>query len=388
VISTLLIDLDDTLLENNMARFIPAYLKLLGDHLSHIAPPDQVLTQVMAGTQAMLEDLDPTRCLRQVFAERFYPALGVSEEDLQSEIEDFYANVFPSLQPVTNRNPTAQKLVSRALDAGIEVVIATSPLFPRTAIEQRLAWAGVPTEQYAYSLVTSYEDFHFAKPRMDYYTEILGYLGTPASRAAMIGNDETDDIIPAKALGMAVFYVNHSPDTHPGGSLADAIAWLEEIKDRPEPEIVHSPDALVARLRGQLAALLGLTKDLDESDWSRRPEPGEWAPNEIVCHLRDVDLEVNLPRIRALLTQHEPHLSAFDTDRWAEERDYLHQSGPDALASHVDARLNCIHELESIGPEIWSRSARHTLFGMTSLAEVVRIGVEHELMHLGQLRST
>ena len=85
MISTLLIDLDDTLLENDMmASFIPAYLQRLGNHLANVAPPDEIINQVMAGTQAMLEDRDPTRTMQQVFADTFYPALGLTEEDLRS----------------------------------------------------------------------------------------------------------------------------------------------------------------------------------------------------------------------------------------------------------------------------------------------------------------
>jgi FMN phosphatase YigB (HAD superfamily) len=388
VISALFIDLDDTLLENSMERFLPAYLERLGEHLSTIAPAERVVELVLSGSMAMVADIDPTKTLQQVFAEHFYPALGVTEEELQSEIENFYDSVFPRLQTLTKERSEAVGLVSAAFSAGMEVVIATSPLFPLTAIEQRLAWAGVPRDRFNYSLVTSYEKFHFAKPHKAYYAEILGRLGIPPHDAAMIGNDLTDDILPAQSLGMAVFHVDSSQGSIPGGSLTDAIAWLDVAGDQTNPEAENRPDTLIARLRGHTSAVLTMTAELDDRGWSQRPMKDEWAPNEIICHMRDVEREVHIPRIQAILSEESPHLSAFDTDHWAVERNYLHQSGPDALSIYSQARLETIGILESLAPECWSLPARHSLFGPTSLAEVLKLAIDHDVLHLAQLRSS
>ena len=102
-------------------------------------------------------------------------------------------------------------LVQAALASNLRLAVATNPLFPRIAIDHRLAWAGVPSDRFAYDLVTSYETFHSAKPQLAYYAEILGHLGVPPSRAAMVGDSPSDDLSPARALGMAVFHVSPSP---------------------------------------------------------------------------------------------------------------------------------------------------------------------------------
>jgi FMN phosphatase YigB (HAD superfamily) len=386
VISTLLIDLDDTLLENSMERFIPAYLERLGVHLASFSPADNVVNQVLNGSMAMVADLDPTKTMQQVFAEHFYPALGFKEEDLQDEIEVFYNSIFPSLRTLTKERPGAVGLVSAAFSAGMEVVVATSPLFPRTAIEQRLSWAGVPRDRFDYALVTSYEDFHFAKPHKAYYAEILGRLGIPPHDAAMIGNDLTDDILPAQSLGMAVFHVDPSPNSHPGGSLVEAIAWLDEAGEQTDPDATNQSGTLLARLRGHLSAFLTMTAELDEHTWIQRPMDKEWAPNEIMCHMRDVEREVHIPRICAILSEETPHLSAFDTDRWAIERDYFSQSGPDAVTAYIQSRLETIAILEPLTQQGWSLPARHSIFGPTSLAEVLKFAIDHDVLHLAQLR--
>ncbi len=389
MLPTVLIDLDNTLLGNDMETFLPLYLQKLGAHLANLIPPDQMIPELLTGTRKMMDNLDPTLNLEQAFARHFYPALGLSEAELRTQIDDFYATVFPSLESITSCYPESERFMRAMFEAGYDVVIATSPVFPRTAIVQRLEWAGVSIDRFDYTLITSYEDFHFSKPHLEYYTEILGRLGKPSHETVMIGDDPQNDLEPAKTLGMAVFHAHaSSPNEYPGGSLEDAISWLEEGLQHSPGQSAYRPQVLLARYRGTLAALLSMTKSFNDPIWTDRKEKGEWAPVEIVCHLRDVESEVNLPRVRTILSELDPHLSSFDTDLWAEERDYICQSGPSALSAFIEGRRETISILEKIDADDWSRPARHSLFGPTTLIEVMNIAAEHDLLHLAQLRST
>lgn len=62
--------------------------------------------------------------------------------------------------------------------------------------------------------------------------------------------------------------------------------------------------ALLNEARGELArfsTLLDLlVGELDEADWRARPEPGEWAPVEIVCHLREALADFRARRMISL----------------------------------------------------------------------------------------
>ena len=88
---------------------------------------------------------------------------------------------------------------------GYKVVIATSPVFPLTAIEQRLEWAGV--RDFDYALITSYENMHACKPHLPYYQEILSKIGCRAEECLMVGNSFEEDIAPATELGIMAFWV-------------------------------------------------------------------------------------------------------------------------------------------------------------------------------------
>jgi FMN phosphatase YigB (HAD superfamily) len=389
VINTLLIDLDDTLLVNDTQVFIPEYLKRLSQYLDPLVPADKMTHQLYVGTQAMLANRDLERTLEEVFAEKFFPALGIEKELLLSQINTFYAEEFPKLQPLTACIPSAHKLIRYALENQMEVVVATNPLFPLTAIEQRLDWAGLDVEEIPFAMVTSYESFHFAKPHLEYVTEILSKLGRNPHEAAMIGNDPNMDLAPAVDLGLPVFHISENPlNPYPGGTLEDAISWLRELPSIPDSSQFTTPETLLARLRGILIAFKRFQKIAQIEPWKEKPSSDSWAPVEVLCHLRDVEQEINFPRIKKILEEDKPFLTAPDSDRWTEERNYIDECAPDVSTELVEARTRTLELLERYPPQAWTRPARHAIFGPTQLTEIVRIFVEHDLLHIRQINDS
>ncbi len=224
----LLIDLDDTLLENNMDTFAPGYYNLLSKSLAEFCPPDRLFPALMAGTKAMMLNTDPSKTLETAFDEIFYPQIGINKPDIAPKILSFYENEFNLLQNLTKPIPEAKSLVEKALNNGYQIVIATNPLFPQIAIDQRLMWAGLPAHQYPFKLVTSYEHMHFCKPNPKYYLEILSRLSFRAEDCMMVGNDLEADIKPAIQAGLKAFHLadSHHANEYITGSLNDLISLL------------------------------------------------------------------------------------------------------------------------------------------------------------------
>ena len=50
--------------------------------------------------------------------------------------------------------------------------------------------------------------------------------------------------------------------------------------------------------------------------WNQRPIKNEWSITEIICHLRDVDREVNIQRIQTVLDGSNPFIPGAVTDPW------------------------------------------------------------------------
>jgi FMN phosphatase YigB (HAD superfamily) len=393
---TLLLDLDDTLLVNPLDQFLPAYLHKLSTYLAPYAEPSLIIQALMEGTRQMIQNQQPDCSLKEVFDSVFFPSIKVNPEDIYPAIEQFYAEIFPSLRGLTRPIHEAIEMVETAFERGYHVAISTGPLLPRTAIVQRLEWAGLSPEKYPFALITSYETFHFSKPNPAYFAETLARLGWPEEPVLVVGNDVENDIHTAQKLGLPTYWVqpNHNslqrvtPGPGGFGELAGLIPWL----DRTSPEELrpqfNDPAALMAILRSTPAALNSLCLPLESIKMSTRPTPDEWSPGELLCHLRDVDTEVNLPRLKKFLLEDNPFLPGADTDRWGEERDYLHQDGIRALQHFSASRQRLLRILEEISPVDWERTARHAIFGPTRLKELIAITARHDQVHIRQMLAT
>jgi HAD superfamily hydrolase (TIGR01549 family) len=388
----LLLDLDDTLLGNPMDAFLPGYLQELSRCMSRYAEPNSMIKSLMAGTRQMIANLQPDQTLEQVFDGVFYPSLNITRPEVQSALDGFYAYDFPKLRSLTQFRPQAVDLVEGALARGYTVGIATNPLFPRTAILQRLSWAGITLDKYPIALVPDFETFHFAKPNPHYYAEFLARLGWPEEPVVMVGDDLENDVLPAQRLGLPIFWtpnqaVSSSASTQalPQGELSDLLPWLEKTPaDQLLPDYTSSV-AMLAILRSTPAALQHACRGKTAAELSVRPAEGEWSPGEVLCHLRDVDREVFLPRLQKVTQENNPFLSGRDTDRWAEERHYNEQDGLQALQEFTETRLQQLELLENLKPEEWSLGARHAIFGPTRLHELVNITAGHDRLHVRQI---
>ncbi len=207
MLKAVLIDLDDTLLVNDMATFIPAYLHALSSAVGHLVPPGNLLIELLRATEAMDSNAGAGPTNEEAFDAVFYPAVGIPKATLKPVFERFYAEGFPLLRRFTHRIPAARSFVEFAFRRQWQVVVATNPVFPMTAVLQRLEWAGVPVTEFAYALVTAYEDMHATKAHPAYYREILSRLDRKPEECLMVGDDWQRDMIPAAGVGIPVFWI-------------------------------------------------------------------------------------------------------------------------------------------------------------------------------------
>ncbi len=378
-----------------MDVFLPAYLGALAEHMANLTDPALFIKTLLTATQESTEYGRPDHTLAERVTSHLVSALEIKQEDLNTAAEAFYQDVYPDLRSLTAPNPHAVATVEAAFSRGYRVVIATNPLFPATAIWQRLEWAGLPVTQYPFDLITTAENFHFAKPNPIYYAEVLAQMGWPDGPVLMVGNEIENDIFPAHEMELIAFWVTEHGEVKPeseifahgSGSLEDFLPWLDEKTPELRAPELHTIPAVLSVLRATPAALATMTDRLRPVDWLTPPDPKEWSATEIICHLRDVEAEVNHPRIRKVLNEENPFIPGQDTDRWAAERAYNRQDGLQALRAFTAARLENLDRLDGLSPIGWERPARHALFGPTNLHELVNIMAAHDRQHLSQMRS-
>jgi FMN phosphatase YigB (HAD superfamily) len=390
---TLLLDLDDTLLDTQISSFLRAFLDAWRDAVLDTMPPDRFIRAMLKSTDRMMLNNRPDCTLREVFLESFLPAIGMDEEQFLSIEDDFYKNVFPRLQALTKPKPQAIQFVDKALEQGAQIVIATNPVFPKTAIDQRLAWVGLPADRFPFQYVPSSEYFHFAKPNPAFFAELLYEIGWPDNPVVMVGDDYKLDILPALQFGLPAYWINSgkAPAENPAnvpissGEIEAVFSWIESEVVKQWRNPFNTPASLLAALIAAPAMIDRLCRDLPESAWHHRAKPGEWSPVEIISHLRDVDREINLPRVEKIISETNPFIAGIDSDPWAEQRGYNQENGSRALRDYLLSRFDLVNALEFKPDDTWRRPARHTIFGPTQLTELMGITVGHDRLHVQQV---
>ena len=158
-----------------------------------------------------------------------------------------------------------------------------------------------------------------------------------------------------------------------------------------EDPAMTDPSTLVGEARQELARLPGvldvLLAGLAPDGWRARPAPDEWAPVEIVCHLRDEEAEDFGARVRVVLAG-GASFAPIDPERWAVERRYRDDDPGAALAAFRQRRAESVALLETAPVEALARSGTSPSGLSLSGLDIVAAWVTHDRLHLRQLAGT
>jgi phosphoglycolate phosphatase-like HAD superfamily hydrolase len=204
-IKAVLFDLDGTLIDVDLKKFIPGYLKRLSESISHLVPPKKVISKLLKASEAVNHN-DGNQTNDSVFAEIFFPLEGFTRQEIQPYFDKFYETRFVELKKFTKKKENARHVVQKVFEKKLKAVVATTPVLPLTAIKQRLDWAGVG--DFNFALITHIENSRANKPNLLYYEEIIEYLGIAPENCLMVG-DEAKDMVAAK-IGCPTFFIESS----------------------------------------------------------------------------------------------------------------------------------------------------------------------------------
>ena len=223
-LKAILFDLDGTLINVDLKRFVPEYLKLLASTVSHLVRQNKFISKLLIASEAVNKN-DGSKTNEEVFESTFFPLIGYSREEINPLFDKFYEEDFVKLRQYTRQKPAARRVMEYIFKKDYIVVIATTPLLPETAMRQRLQWAGVG--DFPYRLITTIENSYSNKPNLSYYQSILEYIDVPAEKCLMVG-DEAKDMVAAN-LGIKTYLVQSDntemtpdiPEPNYQGTLSD-----------------------------------------------------------------------------------------------------------------------------------------------------------------------
>ncbi len=232
-ITTVLFDLDGTLLPMEQETFVKAYFTGLTKKLAPAGyEPEKLIKAIWQGTGAMIAN-DGAQTNETVFWDTFVQIFGENARKDEPLFDEFYRTEFDSIKSVCGKNEMANKAVSFLKEKGIVLALATNPIFPQVATHNRIKWAGLNVKDF--SLVTTYENSHYCKPNIKYYEEILKELQVKPENCLMVGNDVSEDMV-AQSLGLQVFLLtenlinkqNTDISAFPNGNFEKLLEFLQK----------------------------------------------------------------------------------------------------------------------------------------------------------------
>lgn len=230
-------DLDGTLLPIDMDAFLKNYFNDIAAFAQARGyEPKHFIGALNAGVKSMLVEeggLNSERFWRTFTAQMG----GGSLAEYEKLLDEYYSVHFDSLGAMaTNIDPNAAYVVKTLKEKGYPLYLTTMPLFPRIAVEKRLAWANVPAD--SFDRITTYDNSTSTKPHTAYFQENVEAIGLAPEDILMVGNNTREDLAAMK-LGLDGYLVTDwllDPDgfdveSVKHGTLADFARFVDELPE-------------------------------------------------------------------------------------------------------------------------------------------------------------
>lgn len=235
-VTTILFDLDGTLLPMDQEDFVRRYTQALAGKVAALGlNPKLLISALWKGVAAMVANTGHNTN-RQVFWQVVGEVYGRDLTDYIPHFDAFYACEFDAALAACAPSPLANTCVKILRDKGYTLALATNPLFPPVATHRRMTWAGLWPEDFA--LITTYDNCRSCKPNPLYFKEVLEMLGRAGQQCAMIGNDPVEDGAAAE-LGIPVLLVEDPAFQHVEthlpkiGNLEQLVLWARQLPPCP-----------------------------------------------------------------------------------------------------------------------------------------------------------
>ncbi len=232
----ILFDLDGTLLPMSQDAFVQFYMPLLAKNFVRnglLTDERGFLTAIWSGYEAMVKN-DGAKTNREVFWEHLNQVFTLPSARAEQIAEAFYQDEFNQAVCTTQPTPTAAAIIGAAKEKGMEVYLATNPVFPRIATMNRIRWAGLNAEDFR--IITTYETCRYCKPNTKYFEEIMKQFELNAAECLMVGNDVEEDLS-IRELGVRTFLVTNTMENKKNlpvysdysGTLEDLLEFLKAL---------------------------------------------------------------------------------------------------------------------------------------------------------------
>ncbi len=381
MIKAVLLDLDNTLLHNPDREWVAAFRQQWDLHFAESHGIKYASSALRNAIGCLNREPATYRKNADIILDALSLEMPMTDAALSAAIASFYQGNYHRLRKNTAPIAKAAELVEALLGQNLLVAIATNPFFPEAATLERIGWAGLADFISGFAFITHCENMHFAKPSPAYYAETIARVGVEPDEALLIGDSIHNDIEPARAIGIHTWYVDAADRLDSLSNHVRESGWRENYLSR------HlQPSMIFPQFIGNIAALHGLLAEVKPHQWLQRPDPHEWSILQILCHLWQSEELVHRERLQVILDQDNPFIAAPPPP--GPDIPLCHEDGKEVLYCFQREREQTIRLLSELTLTQWDRSARHSIFGLTTILEMAHFTAQHDRLHITQLCQT
>jgi hypothetical protein len=115
-----------------------------------------------------------------------------------------------------------------------------------------------------------------------------------------------------------------------------------------------------------------------------RPDTQHWSFREVAAHLEACQVECVLVRIRQIAANAKPTFEFYDNDEW----DFSDRDLRASVRAFNESRRRVIEFARSLSADRLTRTGQHRTFGQITVADYLRIDLDHDREHLKDLAQT
>jgi DinB superfamily len=116
------------------------------------------------------------------------------------------------------------------------------------------------------------------------------------------------------------------------------------------------------------------------------PAPDKWTIRQIMAHLADAEL-VGAHRLRLVIAEENPTLTAFDQEAWTRNLDYSRRKPTQSLDTFRRLRAENYELLKGLPESAFERTGSHTENGPMTLRRLLEGYAGHAESHARQLQT-
>jgi hypothetical protein len=134
----------------------------------------------------------------------------------------------------------------------------------------------------------------------------------------------------------------------------------------------------------------GLLLSLPEGETNWKPAPDKWSLLEVVCHLRDEEVEDFRTRTQFCLELPKKLVEdlfppSIEPQKWVTERNYAEDNFVLAMAKFLNERSASIDWLRSLDEPDWERGFVHKSLGLLTAEAFLANWLAHDYLHIQQI---